>query len=329
MLTTLPLTRDLVLIGGGHAHALVLRRWGMQPLPGARADADQPRAHGALYRHAARPCRRPLPARGARDRPGAPGPLCRGAAGPGPGRGDRPRAPAHRHRRPGRRSPTTSPRSTSASPPTCLTCRALPNTASPPSRSAASPNRWDGFVAAAPGASATVIGGGVAGVELALAMAWRLRDRRPRISIVERARALHGLPARARRLLLERLARRASSWSRAPRSAEVTAAAVRLGDGRELPSALTVGAAGARPHGWLARTGLELTDGFVTVGPDLAARPIRRSSPWATARIWPTRRAPRPASSRCARRRCCFTTCGPRWAAAGAAPSARSAITSS
>ena len=25
----LPLTRDVVLIGGGHTHALVLRRWGM------------------------------------------------------------------------------------------------------------------------------------------------------------------------------------------------------------------------------------------------------------------------------------------------------------
>ena len=29
-----PQIRDLVLIGGGHAHALVLRMWGMNPLPG-------------------------------------------------------------------------------------------------------------------------------------------------------------------------------------------------------------------------------------------------------------------------------------------------------
>ncbi|MFS4437196.1 selenide, water dikinase SelD [Paracoccaceae bacterium GXU_MW_L88] len=30
------LSRDIVLIGGGHAHAIALRRWGMDPLPGAR-----------------------------------------------------------------------------------------------------------------------------------------------------------------------------------------------------------------------------------------------------------------------------------------------------
>ena len=39
---TLPQTRDLVLVGGGHAHALVLLKWAMDPLPGARLTVIDP-----------------------------------------------------------------------------------------------------------------------------------------------------------------------------------------------------------------------------------------------------------------------------------------------
>ena len=31
-----PILRDIVLVGGGHRHAGVLKRFGMRPLPGAR-----------------------------------------------------------------------------------------------------------------------------------------------------------------------------------------------------------------------------------------------------------------------------------------------------
>lgn len=38
----LPITRNLVLLGGGHAHALVLKKWAMAPLPGAQVTLVDP-----------------------------------------------------------------------------------------------------------------------------------------------------------------------------------------------------------------------------------------------------------------------------------------------
>ncbi|MFK8047144.1 MAG: selenide, water dikinase SelD [Halioglobus sp.] len=39
------ISRELVLVGGGHAHVLVLRQWGMAPLPGVRVTLISPATH--------------------------------------------------------------------------------------------------------------------------------------------------------------------------------------------------------------------------------------------------------------------------------------------
>ncbi len=268
----LPLVRDLVLIGGGHAHALVLRQWAMDPLPGARVTLINPgpvapytgMLPGHIAGHYARDdlmidlvrLARFAGARVILDRAvgidRAVGTVLlqdRGALrydvasidiGIGSGLPDVPGMADHAV------------------------------AAKPLGRYAMA---WEAFVAkglAFP--RVVIIGAGVGGVELALASAHRLRvaGAKAQITVVDRGTvALPGVGRGARAALLRQAAGMGVRIVTAAAPVSVAADAVVLSSGEVLGSDFTLSVAGAQPQEWLADTGLELHKGFVTVSPTL------------------------------------------------------------
>ncbi len=271
----IPLTQDLVLIGGGHAHALVARMWGMRPLPGVRLTLVNPGPtapySGMLPGHIAGHYGRDeldidlvKLARFAGAR------LVLGAAtglDPEAKRIDiAGRAPIHY-------DVASLDVGIHAEMPMIDGFEAYALGAKPLDTYAA---RWRDFVnRVAAGAAAPdvmVIGGGVAGTELSLAMSHRLRGlgQTPRVTLIEAADSLSGFKAMALAKVHRALAAFGIEVRRGAKVTRVDPASVTLADGTRIPAALTIGAAGAFAHGWLSNSALPLTpDGFVKVGETL------------------------------------------------------------
>jgi len=263
MQTQIPLTTDLVLIGGGHAHALVLRMWGMRPVPGVRLTLIDPRPvapyTGMLPGHVSGQYSageigvdlvRLARFAGARLILGAAEGLDTGG----------------RRIRVGGRDIGYDIASLDIG----ITGH-LPQVAGfaehgvPVKPFAAFSEAWDRYLAGPRGAIA-VIGGGLGGVELALAMKHRVGPEVP-VRVIGRS-GLVGAGAALRRRLMREMARAGVEMITGTAVA-VGAGSVTLDDGREVASDMTVGAGGATPHPWLAQTGLPLHEGFVTVGATL------------------------------------------------------------
>ena len=270
----LPLTRDLVLIGGGHTHALVLRKWAMSPLAGVRVTVINPAPTapytGMLPGHIA----------GHYSREDLDIDLVRLARAAGA------RLILDRvtgldatarvlHLQSGRFLDYD------------VASLDIGITAEMPAIAGFSDHavgakpldvyagKWRGFLAdVAAGRSqprVAVIGAGVAGVELAMAMAFGITHLglTPQVHLVEAAGDLTGTGPATRKRLLRALAANGVTLQANARVQQITAQGIALQDGRFIDADLVVGAAGAFPQGWLAETGLPLTDGFVTVNPDL------------------------------------------------------------
>ncbi len=282
MQTPLPITRELLLIGGGHSHALVLRMWGMKPLAGVRVTVINPQPTapysgmlpGFVAGHYARgdldidlvqlarfagarliagravhidPARREVTLEGGRVLSYHVASLDIGITS------DMPAMPG-------------------------FTDHAVP--AKPLDRFAAT---WDGFRARALAgdgpARAVVIGAGVAGIELALAMAHALRAAgrtaggtaggpaasTAEVTLIDKAEILPGMAASRRAFFRRALADAGVRLVENDAPVRIAADHVALASGARVDADLVTGAAGARAQGWLAGSGLALHEGFVVV----------------------------------------------------------------
>lgn len=271
-----PLTREVVFIGGGHAHALVLRKWGMAPVPGTRVTVINPgptapysgMLPGFVAGHYAQDELEIDLVKLARF---AGARLILGRA-LGIDRQARlihitGHAPVFYDHASVDIGITSDMPALSG-----FTEHGVP--AKPLGAFAA---RWDAFVgdAVAQGQprSVLVIGAGVAGAELAMACAYRLTSAgvSAQVSLLEAGdQPLRDIGGGARTALTRRLSDNGVTLRTGIQIAEVLAHGVRLSDDSIIPGDMVIGAAGARPQGWLAETGLALTDGFIDVLPDLS-----------------------------------------------------------
>lgn len=156
--------------------------------------------------------------------------------------------------------------------------------------------RWDDWLARLGQGQVSpdiaVLGAGVAGAELAMAMAFRLHGRPARISLIDQGRALPNIGRFARRRLRAHLARLGIRLIEQAQPVAVGPDHVALADGRRIAASLVVGAGGTRPHAWLAETGLQLSEGFVSV--DAHLRSVNDSAVFAVGDCAHMTHAPRP-----------------------------------
>ncbi|MCE2523539.1 MAG: selenide, water dikinase SelD [Rhodobacteraceae bacterium] len=272
MQAPLPFTRDLVMLGGGHAHALVLKMWGMNPLPGARVTLIDPHPTapytGMLPGYVAGHYRRDeLDIDLVR--------LCRSSGARLTLASANGVDLVNRQVILDRQAPinfdilSINVGITSNIPDIPgLSAHAVP--AKPMGRFA---DRWDTFCANLAAETRkpdiVIIGGGVGGVELAMAAAHRVNSvtgKVARITVVERSSApLLELAPGARNSLLRKSASLGIRFKCSAEVASVESRCLNLASGECIEADFIVSASGAKPPTWFCGTGLDLEHGYIKV----------------------------------------------------------------
>lgn len=268
----LPLLKNVVLVGGGHAHALVLREWAMKPVAGARLTVINPEptapytgmlpgyvaghytrkeldidlvslarfADTRLILGSATHVDRKTKTVTVPGRPPIPYDICSIDIGI---TGQMPMVPGFAE-------------------------HAVP--AKPLDHFATA---WTDFVeqtrAEHPNSSRriVVIGGGIGGSELAMAMQYRLSTigPPPMVTIVDSGTILKEVGEKARVDLIKALDDRGIFREENSSVVEVTSSGVVTDDGSFIDADFVVGVAGARPYEWLSNLDLQTHEGFISI----------------------------------------------------------------
>lgn len=266
---TLPATRDLVLVGGGHSHALVLRKWAMSPLPGARVTVINPDPvapySGMLPGHLA----------GHYPREALDIDLVKLARFAGArlilGRAEGIDLAAGRVQVPGR--PDVAFDFLSVDVGVTSDLPDLPGFAEhavPAKPLSPFATAWQRHLDRAGAEPVAVLGGGVAGAEIALAMAHALHKagHGAKVHLIERANILSGLKPKVTDRLRTALGAAGVEVHEDTTPQSIDATGIDTDRGR-IAAGFVCAAAGARAQPWLAQTGLTTQDGFLCVDPFL------------------------------------------------------------
>ena len=127
--------------------------------------------------------------------------------------------------------------------------------------------RWDSFRATAGNKSVVIIGGGIAGAEISMAMAYALRAHTGsvKVTVIDRGKVLSTNSMTAQMKVRKEMMKNGVDIVEHANVQSVTENGVVLANGDTIDANFIVGAAGVTPHGWIGDTGLSLHEGFIVV----------------------------------------------------------------
>jgi selenide,water dikinase len=127
--------------------------------------------------------------------------------------------------------------------------------------------RWDAYRAADGSKNVAVIGGGIAGAELAMAMSFALSETQSggSVRLIDRSKILSANTTQARKRIRAALHHNDVEIVEGADVTAITDQGVALANGTFHKANFVIGAAGATPHHWMQQTGLDLHNGFIAV----------------------------------------------------------------